>query len=139
MTSEADRLGFRCLSEPGEFAVRIVPSGELDAAHVEELDRAVDEALGRDIRGIVLDLSELDFIDSTGLGALVRLEERARGSGRELVFARPTVAVRKILRIVGLDRRFRLSDDEPEPRCPICDLPLASGVSRCPHCGSRLP
>lgn len=139
MTTEPDRLRFRCRSELGEFAVRIVPSGELDAGHVEELDRAVDEALDHDIRGIVLDLSELDFIDSTGLGALVRLEERARASGRELVFTRPTVAVGKVLRTVGLDRRFRLSDDEPEPRCPICDLPLAPGVSRCPHCGSRLP
>lgn len=83
----------------------------------------------------MVDLSELEFVDSSGMGALVRLEE----SGREVVFAQPTTAVRKILRTMGLDRRFRLSDEEPDPGCPICELPLGSGASRCPHCGSRLP
>lgn len=60
---------------------------------------------------IVVDLSGIHFIDSTGVGVLVSLLKAARRSGREARFAGATPAVRSVLQMVKLDRIFALHPD----------------------------
>ena len=56
----------------------------------------------------MVDLQHLQFIDSSGLGALVRGAKLARAAGGYLRLRAPKPAVRKVLQITGLDRIFEI-------------------------------
>jgi anti-anti-sigma factor len=75
--------------------------GELDVASADGLANSLVELAGSTV---VVDLSDLTFMDSSGIGALVRARNRIRADGLgELVLTRPGAIVRKALEIVGLD------------------------------------
>ena len=59
--------------------VAIALSGELDLASVDQLDAAIRDAEETDIGWIVVDLSEVTFIDSTGLSVLLNAKKRSDG------------------------------------------------------------
>ena len=64
-------------------SVRVVVSGEVDLTTAEHLERALLRAEER-ATAIVLDLSEVDFFDSTGLQILLDADRRARDGAHEL-------------------------------------------------------
>lgn len=84
----------------------VVASGELDIATVEELSAAARAALETTASTLVLDFGGVTFVDSTGLGALVRLRKEAehRGLGLRLEGVRPEV--RRVLDLTGLSEIF---------------------------------
>ncbi|MGE0796388.1 MAG: STAS domain-containing protein [Acidimicrobiia bacterium] len=63
---------------------------------------------------LVLDLTELTFIDAGGLGALVRLNRELHGRGRRLELAGPAANVRRVLAVTGLDRAFGLAEADTD-------------------------
>jgi anti-sigma B factor antagonist len=91
--------------------VTVSLKGELDLSSVgkveEELKRV--EADGPSL--LVLDLSRLTFLDSTGLRAVVTADERARGDGRRLVVVRGPDAVQRVFSITRLEERLEMVDD----------------------------
>jgi anti-anti-sigma factor len=89
--------------------LRVTLSGELDASAVQAFRAAVEDS---DLpwRRAELDLSDVAFMDSTGLGVLLGLHERAREEGREVVLARPSAPVMRLLELTGLEQRFALCD-----------------------------
>ena len=91
--------------------VTVSLKGELDLSSVgkveEELERA--EKDGPSI--LVLDLSQLTFLDSTGLRAVVTADERARTSGRRLVIVRGPDPVQRVFAITRLEERLEMVDD----------------------------
>ena len=93
-------------------AVRIVLTGELDistAPRVEEELRRVEEDQPA---VIVLDLRELEFMDSTGLRVLVSAHARAGSTSRFLVVRPPAGGpIAKILAIAGVESELDLVDD----------------------------
>jgi anti-sigma B factor antagonist len=76
--------------------------GEVDVLNVDQVRRALSEALAAQPRQIVVDLAELSFIDSTGLGSLIFGFQRSRDAAIAFRLARPTVGVRQILVLSGL-------------------------------------
>jgi anti-sigma B factor antagonist len=54
----------------------------------------------------ILDLSELDFMDCSGLGVLVRARRHAGQFGHELILAAPAPMVNKVLQVTGAGRQF---------------------------------
>jgi anti-anti-sigma factor len=94
-------------SEPDGDAHRVAAVGELDIASVETLDKAV-----RDIEDngqmIILDLSGLSFIDSTGLRLVIDLNERYGGEVDRLRVVAGSPAVERLLDIAGLRDRLPL-------------------------------
>ena len=91
--------------------VTISLKGELDLSSVgkvqEELRRV--EAEGPAV--LVLDLSNLTFLDSTGLRTVVTADERARENGRRLVVVRGPDAVQRVFAITRLEERLEMIDD----------------------------
>lgn len=81
-------------------------SGELDAAGAPELRQAVLEVLGEGCRRLLLDLSEVDFIDSFGLGVLIGALKRVRTLNGELRLVVTERRVRRVLELCDLDRVF---------------------------------
>lgn len=83
--------------------VTIRLAGDFDAASAGAVREAVveAEAAGRDV---VLDLSCVEFIDSSGLGVIAAAAGRAEREGRRLTLSGPTAAVTRTLHMFGLDR-----------------------------------
>lgn len=79
-------------------------SGSLDATTAQEFRAAIDQVLREGRRRIVLDLGGLEFVDSSGLGALVGSLVRARRVGGDLCVARLDEELRQLLRASTLDR-----------------------------------
>jgi anti-sigma B factor antagonist len=75
----------------------------LDGSTVDGLRALVDQ-LPEDVAAIVVDLSQVDFIDSAGLGVLVSLVRRTREWGAVTALAVPRSGIRAVLGDVGFDR-----------------------------------
>jgi anti-sigma B factor antagonist len=82
--------------------------GELDLEGAATLEECVRAALPDRPRRLVLDLSSLAFIDSTGIAAFERARRAARDAGVDLVLDSPTRWVRRVLEITGLREHFAI-------------------------------
>jgi anti-sigma B factor antagonist len=81
--------------------------GELDVASARDLRERLLDILNRlTPSGVILDLSRVEFIDSSGTAVLVRTERRARLIGCTLVLVAPSAPVSRVLQICGLDQHF---------------------------------
>jgi len=76
--------------------------GEVDLYNAGELRRCLEDLASSGQERVVLDLEQVDFIDSSGLGAMVRGMRRIRQAGGELVLRHPKDRTAKILEISGL-------------------------------------
>ncbi len=78
-------------------------TGALDLASRDELTRAGNAALQRaETKSLVLDLAELDFLDSSGIGAIVLLAGSAEDAEREFALQAPSERVVRVLGVSGL-------------------------------------
>ena len=94
--------------EEGE-AVRVGPRGDLDLSNAEEL-RAVLVAQRVPGRQVLLDLSGLDFMDSTGIQVLLEADAAARENGHTLTVGNLSPAVRRALEITGVLGRLPIAE-----------------------------
>lgn len=88
-------------------APRVEAAGEIDVTTAPELREHLHEAIDTHVgEVVVVDLSAVEFMDSTGLGVLVGALKHSRTSGGDiaLVGARPNVW--KVFTITGLDKVF---------------------------------
>jgi anti-sigma B factor antagonist len=72
----------------------------------------VQDFLRRGNDQIILDLNDVDFIDSAGLGELVRSHATVRGHGGQLKLVNPSASVWNLLKITKLDQVFDIPSDE---------------------------
>lgn len=85
-------------------------SGDLDIAVKEELTATL-EAAARESDIVAIDLSRVDYADSTALGLFVALRNRLRERGGKVELHSPSRQVRKLLAYAGLDTVFEIFDD----------------------------
>jgi anti-sigma B factor antagonist len=76
--------------------------GEIDVLTVEQVRVALGEAVAARPGQIVVDMADVAFIDSTGLGALISGFQRARDQDIPFRLARPSSNVRQILVLSGV-------------------------------------
>jgi anti-anti-sigma factor len=100
---------FRCDVEPERGMVRVVPHGELDVATAPEVDRHLRELAESGFDHVVLDLRELEFMDSTGLRLVLRADAAARADGGTFTLIRGPAAVMRVFEIAGMLERVRFS------------------------------
>ena len=84
--------------------------GELDLSTVPSLERELEAAMGRGEGGVVVDLSELEFIDSTGIAVLVRAMGVDNGSARLWFVPSRADGVNRVLDMTGVAERMRLAE-----------------------------
>jgi anti-anti-sigma factor len=91
----------------GACVIRL--AGELDLYNAAPVREALFEACGNGPNRIVVDLSAVDFIDSTALGVLI--EARTKLTNRKaFLLAAPGLETKRALQISGLDRHFAVHD-----------------------------
>jgi anti-sigma B factor antagonist len=88
--------------------------GELDLASAPLLQRELDSPELEATAMVVLDLQELQFIDSTGLRIILSAHERSRERGQEFAVTRGSQQVQRLLTITRVDEHLRIiaSPDE---------------------------
>jgi anti-sigma B factor antagonist len=96
---------FSVRTEQRGAATVVVPHGELDLATAPALELALDSALGSAPR-VVLDLRELDFIDSSGLRTLLTARKRAEEGGADFSLVAGDMALERTLEIAGVRQIF---------------------------------
>ena len=80
--------------------------GELDLSTAPELEGPLEQALAGGERSVLIDLTECEFIDSTGIALIVRAWQRidaGDGDGRQLAICSANDQVHRVLEISGLD------------------------------------
>lgn len=85
----------------------VTVKGRLTVVSAKQLTEAVAGLIENGTSRIVVDLAETEFMDSSGLGALIAGLKSARQAGGDLRIARPGEQVRTILRLTNLDKVLR--------------------------------
>jgi anti-anti-sigma factor len=91
--------------------VTVSLKGELDLSSVGKVEEELERVEKDGPSVLVLDLSQLSFLDSTGLRAVVTADERARSNGRRLVIVRGPDPVQRVFAITRLEERLEMVDD----------------------------
>jgi anti-sigma B factor antagonist len=100
-------------TEDRDGLVHMALIGELDLSSVPKVQEELRRVEAASPATLVLDLSKLTFLDSTGLRCIVTADERARNEGRRIVIVRGPDAVQRVFAITRLDDRLEIVDDAP--------------------------
>jgi anti-anti-sigma factor len=113
---EGEQQGTLCL-------IRV--HGEIDLSNAHEVSSAIGMVMGQEARRLVVDLSDITYLDSAGVALLLRLAERLRARRRQLHLVVPRRSpVRRVLQFTGLPRviplEARLADAlaQSDPELP---------------------
>jgi anti-anti-sigma factor len=88
--------------------------GEVDTATAPQMGQAIDAQLARR-RRVVLDLSEVEFMDLHGLAVLMRASRRTRVEGGSFAVDRPAPCVLRLFELVRIDGEIRIVSDDTRP------------------------
>lgn len=106
--------------------VRIV--GEIDISNAADVERELRAAGRRDGRGLVIDLSEVQFLDSAWLHLATRVSADLRGRGRDLCLVVPPEAkVRRTLVLAGMTSVAPIADTEEDAVGRVLAIPGGDG------------
>ena len=94
-------------------AVRVKLRGELDFEHAYTFDEELRSVEGARPPCILLDLRELSFVDSCGMGRLIAARRRARRAGRRLLLVRGARAIDRLLALTALEEEFEIVGEVP--------------------------
>jgi anti-sigma B factor antagonist len=81
----------------------VVLAGELDTSTVGQLYEELAELTREGVRHIAINLAELEFMDSTGLSAIIAAHKRAEAQGGELILFSPSHDMRRLFEVTGID------------------------------------
>ncbi|MFM7469943.1 MAG: STAS domain-containing protein [Nodosilinea sp. LVE1205-7] len=90
----------------------IAPAGILDGTRAEYFRKTIDEALLEGAEVILIDLKDITFIDSSGLGVLVILLKQVRGFNRQLCLCSINDQVKMLFELTSMDQVFKVYDNQ---------------------------
>lgn len=106
---------FRVEVRSDERATVLAITGELDLASSPSLETELKRVFDADnTELLILDLSELEFMDSTGLSVLVRAHQRAQEAGARFGLIQGRPQVQRLLSLTGVSERMRIADSLEE-------------------------
>jgi anti-anti-sigma factor len=85
----------------------VAPKGALDIATCGELHSRLNEVIDAGATIVVLDLAEVDFIDSSGIREIVRAGRRLQDDGGRLLVENTSGATQRILEVTGILEHLR--------------------------------
>lgn len=109
----AEFFSIATLDEPGSTPV-VTVSGEVDIAAAPQLRQRLIELVERPCKTIIVDLSEVQFMDSTGLNVFSAVRKRMKTLDGRLILAGPRPPVIRLFQLSGMDRLFTIVADREE-------------------------
>jgi anti-sigma B factor antagonist len=102
----ADQLTIDTRREPDRVVVAL--DGELDMANAPRLQSTIEQAAIEEDAMLVLDLRELQFMDSTGLRIILWARDRCQETGREFALTPGSPQVQRLLSVSGAGEHMRI-------------------------------
>jgi anti-sigma B factor antagonist len=99
------------MTESGPGTAILKPVGKLNMASAPHFKEGITVALDRGLTRIVVDLSEIDFMDSSGLGAIINGLKSTREQGGDLRLAAVSWQANLVLKLTNMDQVFSTHDD----------------------------
>lgn len=97
-------------------AVVVRPQGDVDMSRSPQLRQALRDAMASKPRGLIVDLGEVGYMDSSGLATLVEAMRTAKRGGTKMVLCAMNDKVRAIFEIARLDQFFTITAGLDEAR-----------------------
>ncbi len=91
-------------------AYEIYLNGEIDLNNIQEMEKALDEGV-KLCKNIIIDMKDVRFIDSTGIGLLVKTYKSLKPEGKAIEIKNATGNVRKVFKITCLEDVFNMGVD----------------------------
>jgi anti-sigma B factor antagonist len=108
-----------------EQGLLVVPSGNLDADGSSVLVEAILDRLTPKTPALLIDMSEVPYMSSAGISALIRLLARARQLGGAVSLFGCRSAVRKVLKLVGIESVLNVRESEEAARERLTGLGIS--------------
>ena len=108
----------------GDVAVSAVPVEELDAGNAEEFKRDIAPLLEANAK-LVLDLTRLRFVDSSGLGAFISCLRKLNAKGGDLKLSGMSKQVRAVFELVRMHRVFDILATKEDAVRAFEDVPAS--------------
>ncbi len=96
---------------PDRREVVVIPAGDLDLATVDRLDREIRELRAVGFDHVVLDLRQLEFLDSSGLRLLLSLRNTAKRAGHRLELVPGVSPVQRVFELTATRSLFDWRED----------------------------
>jgi anti-sigma B factor antagonist len=97
----------------GVIVLRLGPMVRMGET-VREFESSLERIANEETGSLVLDLSDLEYMDSTTLGVLVGALHRMKSQNRELVLVHPRERIASLLRVASLDSLFQIHETVEE-------------------------
>ncbi len=98
-------INIDAMNSANDFTINV--NGEIDLNTVEVLEKALNEALPQK-KDIIIDMTNVRFIDSTGIGLLVQTYKRLKQMGKKITILNAQENVRKVFKITCLEDTFNM-------------------------------
>ena len=85
--------------------------GEIDIYSIEKFRDSIEEKIKTQASEIILDCSELSYMDSTGMGVLIELRNKTKELGQKIIMMNPRPNIRKLLALTGVDEIIEIVDN----------------------------
>jgi anti-sigma B factor antagonist len=112
MNKSEGRLSIRSQSEVGGPVVML--AGEVDLHSSPQLRQVLLEILEQRPARLIIDLSGVEYMDSSGVGTMVEIKRRLESDGGRMILAALRPRVRSVFEVTQLDRFFEIARDVRE-------------------------
>jgi anti-sigma B factor antagonist len=102
------------------------PHGEIDLATAPHLKAALDAAMDDGARYVLVDLEDVAFLDSTGLGVLLSAERKLRARDGKVIVVCKNRRIRRVFEIAGLSEVFTVTTSRGEALLAAGDFAAVS-------------
>jgi len=104
-------VSFKIHTQTGDDGVPVIQlEGEVDVYTAPQLKQQIIAALEAGSKQMVVDLSKVDYLDSTALGVMIGGLKRIRETDGDMVLVCPSPRIRRVFEITGLDKIFGIHD-----------------------------
>ena len=93
-----------------EDYVIVLPDEEIEVYNISEIKEVLFDIIEKGNRKLIMDMSKVEYIDSSGLGVLVSVLKKVKASEGKLVLISPKSSVKQILSLTNLDKVFNIQD-----------------------------
>lgn len=97
------------IEEPHVILFRL--EGKIIRHEDSELENLIDELLDKNCRKFVLDFNRVDFVDSAGIGLIIKMASIIEKRFGALLLCNPQKNVRNVFNMLGIDSRFKIYDN----------------------------
>lgn len=99
--------------ERNQHAIIVRLNGELDHHSADRVRTLIEEAMMKDhVKHLVMDMQELTFMDSSGIGVILGRYKQVKAKGGKLIICNANRSVNRLLELSGLFKIIERHDDE---------------------------